>query len=244
MIWRGWARRLIPYVIAAAAGFLISYLIVAFVVFPSAGVVPNDELVPNVVGMTYEDASKRLERAGFKVQRGQSRFHTTVPQNSVLSQNPPSGGQELRGTTISLEVSGGQRFVVVPTLTGLTRRDAEVALDVAGLEVGDIIDRGGAAARGEVIETSPAAGSRVTVPSRVSLVLSSGPGDIQMPDVVGNSLTDARLTIQQLGLRLRNIDYDPNSSEPPGTVISQAPAGGAQAPSGGAVSLRVAGRIP
>lgn len=243
MIWRGWARRLIPYVIAATAGFLIAYLIVAFMIFP-AGLVPNDELVPNVVGMTYDDAARRLDRVGFKAERGQSRFHTTVPQGSVLSQNPPSGGRELRGTTITLEVSGGQRFVVVPTLTGLTRGDAEVALDVAGLEVGDIIERPGKAPRGEVIETSPAPGARVTVPSRVSLVLSGGPGDIEMPDVVGSSLPDARLTIQQLGLRLRNIDYDPASSSSDGTVISQTPAAGARAPSGTGVSLRVAGRLP
>ena len=39
---------------------------------------------------------------------------------TVLSQDPPSGGRELRGTPVTLEVSGGQRFVVVPTLTGLT----------------------------------------------------------------------------------------------------------------------------
>lgn len=243
MIWRGWARRLIPYVIAAIAGFLIAYLIVAFMIFP-AGLVPNDELVPNVVGMTYEDAAARLDRAGFAPERGDSRFHTTVPQGSVLSQNPPSGGRELRGSTILLEVSGGQRFVIVPTLTGLTRRDAEVALDVAGLEPGDIIERQGSAPRGEVVETSPAPGARVTVPSRVSLILSAGPGDIQMPDVVGGSLADARLTIQQLGLRLRNIDYDPMSGEPEGTVISQAPRAGASTPSGASVTLRVAGRIP
>ncbi len=243
MIWRGWARRLLPYVIAATAGFLIAYLIVAFFVFP-AGIVPNDELVPNVVGMTYEDAAARLERSGFESKRGQSRFHTTVPQGSVLSQDPPSGGRELRGTTVTLEVSGGQRFVVVPTLTGLTRRDAEVALDVAGLEVGDIIEREGAAPRGEVIETSPAPGARVTVPSRVSLVLSAGPEAIQMPDVVGSSLADARLTIQQLGLRLRSIDYDPSSSSPDGTVISQTPAAGERAAAGTTISLRVAGRIP
>ena len=243
MIWRGWARRLIPYVIAATAGFLVAYLIVAFFIFP-AGLVPNDALVPNVVGMTYEDAAKQLDRAGFKAVRGESRFHTSVPQGSVLSQAPPSGGRELRGTEVTLEVSGGQRFVVVPTLTGLTRRDAEVALDVAGLEVGDIIEREGTAPRGEVIETSPAPGARVTVPSRVSLILSAGPEDVQMPDVVGSSLPDARLTIQQLGLRLRAIDYDPASTEPAGVVIAQTPSAGARAGSGASVSLRVAGRIP
>lgn len=95
-----------------------------------------------------------------------------------------------------------------------------------------------------MIETSPAPGARVTVPSRVSLILSAGPEAIQMPDVVGSSLADARLTIQQLGLRLRSIDYDPSSSSAEGTVISQTPSAGERAGSGTTVSLRVAGRLP
>ena len=82
------------------------------------------------------------------------------------------------------------------------------------------------------------------MPSRVSLVLSAGPEAIQMPDVVGSSITDARLTIQQLGLRLRTIDYDPSSSSPDGTVISQSPSAGERAGASTTVSLRVAGRIP
>lgn len=60
---RGRLRRLLPYVIAAAGGFLLAYLIVAFFVFP-AGVIPTDVRVPNVIGLTYNDAAAQLLQRG------------------------------------------------------------------------------------------------------------------------------------------------------------------------------------
>ena len=52
-------RGALPYAVAAISGFLIAYLIVAFVVFP-AGVIPGNAKVPNVTGLLYDDAARRL----------------------------------------------------------------------------------------------------------------------------------------------------------------------------------------
>jgi serine/threonine-protein kinase len=241
--WRGLARRFLPFLIAAAAGFLIAYLVVALVIFP-AGIVPDDAPVPNVVGLSYDEAETKLKSAGFKAERGATRFHATSPRGTVLTQQPPAGSRELLGTAIQLELSGGQRMAVVPTLAGLTQRDAEVALDVAGLEVGDVREQAGNLPRGEVLETSPAAGMRVPVPSAVALVLSSGPADLEMPDVVGRDVGSARTLVEQLGLRVRRVDYDPDAGSPANTVIEQTPAAGGRVNAGASVTLRVAGRMP
>ena len=64
MNWRGAIRRFIPYVIAIIGGFIVAYLIVAFVIFP-AGIVPKDVKVPNVVGLDYDEAARRLQQSGF-----------------------------------------------------------------------------------------------------------------------------------------------------------------------------------
>ena len=50
MSWRDRTRRLLPYLIVAATGFLAAYLYVFFFVFPS-DLLPNDAKVPNVVGL-------------------------------------------------------------------------------------------------------------------------------------------------------------------------------------------------
>ena len=55
-------RGSLPYAVAVIGGFLVAYLIVAFIVFPS-GVVPGNAKVPNVIGLTFDDATKRLAAA-------------------------------------------------------------------------------------------------------------------------------------------------------------------------------------
>src|SRR5204863_487901 len=72
--WRGRLRRLLPCVVAADGGFLLAYLVVALFVFP-AGVIPQDMRVPNVIGLTYNDAVQQLQQKGFTAERGESRFH-------------------------------------------------------------------------------------------------------------------------------------------------------------------------
>ena len=50
MNWRATSRRLLPYALVAAGGFLLAYLVVAFLVFPPE-IVPDDAKVPQVVGL-------------------------------------------------------------------------------------------------------------------------------------------------------------------------------------------------
>ncbi len=106
MSWRSATRRLVPYLVAMAGGFMLSYLVVAFFVFPS-GVVPKDEEVPSVVGLAYGEAEAQLIRKGFRVEQGESRVHPAAPKLTVLEQDPPGGGRELMGTTVRLTVSAG-----------------------------------------------------------------------------------------------------------------------------------------
>jgi serine/threonine-protein kinase len=78
--------------------------------------------------------------------------------------------------------------------------------------------------------------------TKVSLVLSSGPNELTMPDVVGRDMGLARSLIEQLGLVLAPIEYDSLSTLGTGTVIAQSPAAGASLAGGSMVSIRVAGR--
>jgi beta-lactam-binding protein with PASTA domain len=99
-------RGSLPYAVAIVGGFLIAYLIVAFIIFPS-GVVPGNARVPNVTGLMYKDAAKRLAEVGFKAQRGGSRFHSASPKETVLEQDPRAGTSDVEGTPVTLVVSAG-----------------------------------------------------------------------------------------------------------------------------------------
>lgn len=243
MTWRTRVRRLLPYVITAAGGFLLAYLIVFFFVFP-ADLVPDDAPLPAVTGLYYEDAVRRLRQDGFEARRGEQRYHATAPDGVVLEQDPPAQSRQPRGTTVTLATSRGQLEAQVPGVIGLTRQQAEAALTNAGIQLGDVGQRESSAPRGEVIAVEPTAGTTLQLPAAVRIVVSSGPSQLEMPDVVGQSYAQARVFLEQVGLRPEQPTYDPDSYMPEFTVLSQSPEAGAMVSPGARVSLRIAGRQP
>lgn len=99
-------RASLPYAATIIGGFLFAYLLVAFAIFP-AGVIPGNAKVPNVMGLTFDNASKRLAAVGFRAQRGEERAHEASPKETVLDQDPRAGHHEPEGTTVRLTVSAG-----------------------------------------------------------------------------------------------------------------------------------------
>ena len=104
MSFRTRLRGSLPYAVAIIGGFLVAYLIVAFLIFPS-GVVPGNAKVPNVTGLLFDDAAKRLAAVGMKASRGGDEYREATPVNTVLGQDPPAGTREPEGTTVTLTVS-------------------------------------------------------------------------------------------------------------------------------------------
>jgi beta-lactam-binding protein with PASTA domain len=237
--WRATSRRLFPYAVVAAAGFLLAYLVVAFLVFPPE-IVPDDARVPQVVGLMYDEAVTRLDAAGFKAKVGEERFVELAPKGTVLAQSPPPGATETRGVEILLDVSAGQRQLSVPAVVGLTQSLAQEAIEKAGLEVGDVRERESQSARGAVLETYPAAGQSVSPSTKVDITISTGPPAVETPDVVGQSYATARTLLEQIGLRVGDVVVDSLSSAIPGTVISQTPAAGSRLLPGTRISLTIA----
>jgi beta-lactam-binding protein with PASTA domain len=240
MTWRARVRTSLVYLVSIAAGFAISYLIVAFFIFPS-GVIPKDVKVPNVTGLMYDEAIQRLSQAGFKGEQGEQRFNNSAPKMTVLEQSPPPGAREGLGNPVTLVVSGGQRIISVPIVTGMTKIEAQAVLEKEGFDVGEANEAPSNAPRGTVIATRPAAGAQVSVPSTVSLVLSGGAATIQMPSLIGRDVDGARQTLTQLGVREVKLVWDPMAIGAHGTVVGQNPVASATLLPGSSVQLRVAG---
>ena len=235
---RALSKRALPYLIVSVGGFLLAYVLLFVFAFP-ADVLPDDGRIPRVVGQTYEKASEMLEEAGFHALRGQTRFHKTTPVDMVLEQDPPAGSLQKRGAEVTLAVSGGQATATVPEVRGSSQQQARIAIESAGFVFGSVSHEPSAEARGAVITTDPPAGSTLELPATVSVTLSQGPATIQIPDLNGRTLADARSTLEQLGLRLGGITRDTSSFLLENTVMGQAPAAGATVSAGASVNLRV-----
>lgn len=232
-------RRSLPYAIAIIGGFLLAYLVVAFFVFPS-GVIPRDIRVPNVTGLSFDDASRRLAERGLRGMKGEERFHGASPKGTVLEQTPSAGSTDVEGASVTLVVSAGQQTAKVPSVNGLSRPDAERALEQAGFDVGDVTERPSNLPAGQVIEANPRAGSEATIPSPVSLIVSAGPTVVLIPNVVGQSVSQARLLIENAGLMIADVRTPTGDqvSDSTAIVVATSPVAGAQVAAGSKVSLQ------
>jgi serine/threonine-protein kinase len=225
----------------AAAGFVAAWLLVAFVLLPDTGAAKS-VTVPAVLGLPYDDAVRRLADSGLQASLGETRLSGEAPKSTVLSQTPPAGSRVLRGQRITLDVSAGQERATIPLVAGRTRADAEAALRGAGLQLGQVLEQESDRARGTVLSTQPRPGQVVPAGTAVDLVVSAGPPELSMPDVVGRDLQDAKSALEQLGLVVSDVTYDSLSTARQGQVLEQQPTAGPAVTRGAPVTLHVSGK--
>ena len=91
---------------------------------------------------------------------------------------------------------------------------------------------------GEVVSQTPEAGSRVKEERLVTIYVSKGGEELEMPDVQGLSKRDAEAKLQKMGLKLASV-YEKYSDEPAGTVIGQDPRAGAKLKKGQSVDITI-----
>src|SRR5437867_2608497 len=116
--------------------------------------------------------------------------------------------------------SGGN--VDVPGVVGQTFEDARRILDSRGLEAkkGDVrMDREHAA--GIVIIQNPAEGSNVKRGRRVYLTISGGEVLVDVPNIKGRTVRDAKFALEREGLKLGGIEYQPSDQFPANTIVEQ-----------------------
>lgn len=236
---RSRVRGLLSFVIVIIGGFLAAYLIVAFAIFPS-GVTPRDIRVPNVTGLGYDEAVRRLAERGLRGTRDEERFHAASPKGTVLDQSPTTGSRDVEGATVKLTVSIGQQLAKVPTVVGLSRDDAERRLARDGFGVGEVTERPSQSAAGEVIDSRPRAGADAPVSSAVSLIISGGQTVVLVPSVVGRSVSQARTILESAGLAVSDVQTPTGGAvtDEKAIVSEQTPAAGEQVTAGQRVSLR------
>jgi serine/threonine-protein kinase len=230
----------IPFILTAF-GLLAALVILLFVLFRVAGTDNNDgDLipVPNVNGLTQQEAIDRLEAEGFEV-AFEFEPNETVETGNVIRSDPEGGTEAERGSTVTLFISSGSESIEVPTLIGQTLENARTRILAANLTVGDIRDMPSADFdAGVVISQSPDAGIRVGTGTPVNLVVSTGPEIVEIPDLEGFTEVDAISELVNLGLDFDTEEEFSNTVDD-GFVIRTDPAAGEEAMSGDVVLIVV-----
>lgn len=225
-----------------AGAFLLGFALVALLFFPGFGR-SAIVTVPELRGKAMEAAERQAERAGVKLVPGQRLANARVPAGAVLVQSPLAGQEVRRGAEVRVVLSAGPERRPLPSVSGLSLRDAQATLVRHGFQV-RLRQVQNDAAEGSVLGMHPAAGQQAVVPSVVTLFVSAGPPKMAVPSVITLPLPEAQERLRAAGLRLGAVSYDSAATEPLGGIVRQRPAPGDSLGRGRGVAVTVSGRDP
>jgi eukaryotic-like serine/threonine-protein kinase len=218
----------------AVAAAIVALVLVLALTRPSSTVT-----VPGVTGQSEAAASATLRRAGL-VPVPALTANASVASGTVISETPPAGSAVGKGTHVTISVSTGPGSAALPNVVGLASTQASARLKAAGFKTVSETQASSTVASGHVISTDPPAGTELQSGSQVTLVVSSGPAQTAVPDVVGQSRSAAEAALTNAKLTTGTVTQQETSEQSPGTVLEQSPAAGASLTVGGTVALTVA----
>ena len=198
------------------------------------GFISSDKNIetPLFLGMDYDEAVKEAEKMGITlVQEGEdySSFYDT---GCIIYQSVNEGTMIGEGTKIGVKVSLGLTEEEMPNVVG---KSENAAIEAITRLVGDVAEiryvHDADAKPSEVIKQEPEAGASITAKSRIT--------NVTVPNVVNDTLEDAKASLTAVGLTVGNVSYAASDKVAEGKVITQTVAANKSVPSGSVVNLVV-----
>ncbi|MDW4906796.1 Stk1 family PASTA domain-containing Ser/Thr kinase [Streptomyces sp. ADMS] len=199
---------------------------------------PETVPVPQLAGYRLDKARALLKQSGLEPGMVTREFSDEVPRGSVINTSPVPGTERRAGSAVALVVSKGSP-VEVSDVTGASLADAQAELEEAGLRVkvatGTV--NSDEFEQGQVAVQSPEGGSDAEQGDTVTLTISKGPEMIEVPDVVGDSVDEAKAALEGAGF---TVDEDRGLLGLFGdTVRKQSVDGGGTAAKGSTITITI-----
>lgn len=133
--------------------------------------------VPDLTGMTSDQAQKALTASGLKYAKGAAEYSDTVEKDHVARQDVAAGENVAKDTVVTYYLSLGSEGIEVPNVVGMSRGNAVTTLNNAGLivDTDNYTYEASDQPEGTVLSQTPAAGSKLKKDGLVALTLSKGP---------------------------------------------------------------------
>jgi serine/threonine protein kinase len=160
--------------------------------------------VPELAGLTIEDATTALNDAKLKVGRVTEKFSASQEAGLLIDGSPASGSDVRKDSTVDLIVSKGIEQVALTNYQGKTSDEAQNELTSAGLIVSSQYEYSDTIPIGTVISQTPSDVTTVAKGEKVTLIVSKGPSKIFVPNVYSLSKLAATKILEDLGFK---VDY-------------------------------------
>ena len=185
---------------------------------------PDNHIIPDVSGMSPEEAERILTNAGFEV-KFELKDSSSVPKGKVIDTSPAAGRDRPKGTVVTIYVSGGLEEILIENYVGQNYTEIYEYLEKRGLRV--LIQKKeakDATDPNKIIDQSVQPGT--SLPKGSSIILYIPDIYEEYPDFVneGWSLDEIKEFAEKYDIEL-NIKYEESSEHPSGTVIKQSRTG-------------------
>ncbi len=210
---------------------------------------PNEVDMPNVIGLSQEEAKQEIENAKLVFEVGKEEYNADVPEGYVISQKAESdlgdyttepGEKKVKeGSKILVSISKGQEKTTVPNVEGKEKEEAIKLLEDAKLEVEVIEETSRTVEEGYVISQETEPDTEAFAGDTVKIHVSTGTGikQVTVVSVIGQDEATARSTLEGLGLKV-NVTYTDSTTDN-GKVTKQSVAEGKVVDEGTTVTLTV-----
>jgi len=196
-------------------------------VIPSLG--PILITVPQVTGQQAQQAEAALKAAGLTPAQATPQASASIPSGVVIATNPVAGTAWPEDKPVQVIVSAGPPL---PNFVGAQVSQAQAAGAAGGFSINQVTQPNAAQPAGTIVRQSPPPGTAITPNEVVTVYVSQGPPEVNVPDVQGLNVNQAEQELTSAGFSVTENQLTPGHK-----VISYSPTG--QAPKGSNITINV-----
>lgn len=236
-----WISFLTSIIVSAIVSFSIVYFVPDFL-----EQIKEEKIeVPDVEGLDIKTAQMIMDKSGLSlvIERVSD---PNIKKDKIIYQNPVPGTELDRNDIVKVVVSEGPHVteeekeeIIVPDVTGFELNQARVFLSEKGITVGKIEEKVSSEPEGEVISTVPDPGTKITADVPVKLIISLGPGKVEVPNIKRISLLQAKNILSNSELKLGKVIEITSPEYPFDIIISQDPEAGEMVEEGSSVNVTI-----
>lgn len=202
---------------------------------------PPEVAMPNVVGLSKEEAQKEIENVKLKFEIEKEEYNKDVPEGFIISQDPTymeKFNKVKQGSTVKVVVSKGEEKTTVPKVVGMEKDKAVKALEDAKLKVEIVEESSKKVQEGYVISQETSPDTEAFAGDTIKIHVSTGVEKATVPDVIGKSQADAKKTLEAQGFVVA-VTTSEDSSKGNGIVLKQSLDSGKTVEKGSTVTITV-----
>ena len=201
---------------------------------------PKEVLLPNLVGISEEDAKRTTDELGLVLEVSTREYNSEYAEGYIISQDPLySDNYNIKmGSTITVVVSQGIEEAVVPDVVGKSRDEAVKLLEDAKLKYEIVEEESKKIEAGYVVSQEVDPDTTVTAGDTIVIHVSTGTKKVSVTSVIGKTEDEAKNTLSSLGLSV-TVTYDEDTSKENGVVLKQSIDAGKEVEEGAEITLTV-----